>query len=631
MKKIVVILCCLFATKSVAQIGSWKNYLSYYEIQNICAADHDLFVQASNSLYQYNQNDQSITTYDKVNGLSDINIRHIAWNKQVKRLIIVYENSNIDLIDTNGNIANISALYTKSMTEDKSVNSVRIEGEYAWLVCGFGIVKVNMQRAEIMGTYTENNPDYPTSLPDEDHSDYDKYYMLVSALSPDGPKYNHFFHMMVYNDQLYTVGGGWNQFQNYKRPGTIQILDQQGNWTIYDDQITPAFASAYLDINSIAIDPLNNQHVMVASNSGVYEFLNGKFQNNYTQGNTKYFESAASNGSPNYVRVDGILIDKQGKMYCLNSASSTAIIMRSSNGDWSGLMDKALEDQPGKSMRTMKGSFFDKQERIWFVNAHTDKPALIRFDPETEKVEVYNHLYNQDGTQLNIIHFYCACEDLNGNIWVGSNIGPLYLAKDNIGDTSNGYVQHKVPRNDGSDYADYLLNNVSISCMAIDKGNRKWFGTRGNGVYLISADNNTEIHHFTTANSKLLSNAIESIAINDETGEVFFGTEAGLCSYVSDATATNETMSKDNVWAYPNPVTPDYTGLITIVGLSYDADVKILSSNGAIVAEGRSNGGTFTWDGKDRNGNRVVSGVYMVATATSKGEKGTVCKIAIIN
>ena len=90
-------------------------------------------------------------------------------------------------------------------------------------------------------------------------------------------------------------------------------------------------------------------------------------------------------------------------------------------------------------------------------------------------------------------------------------------------------------------------------------------------------------------------------------------------------------MSKNNVWAYPNPVTPDYTGLITIVGLSYDADVKILSSNGAIVAEGRSNGGTFTWDGKDRNGNRVVSGVYMVATATSKGEKGTVCKIAIIN
>jgi flagellar hook assembly protein FlgD len=90
-------------------------------------------------------------------------------------------------------------------------------------------------------------------------------------------------------------------------------------------------------------------------------------------------------------------------------------------------------------------------------------------------------------------------------------------------------------------------------------------------------------------------------------------------------------MNTDNVWAYPNPVKPGYTGLITVTGLSMNADVKILSSNGALVAEGKSNGGSFTWDGNDRKGRRVASGVYMVVTATSKGEKGTVCKIAIVN
>ena len=90
-------------------------------------------------------------------------------------------------------------------------------------------------------------------------------------------------------------------------------------------------------------------------------------------------------------------------------------------------------------------------------------------------------------------------------------------------------------------------------------------------------------------------------------------------------------MTEDNVWAYPNPVTPDYTGLITVVGLSYNADVKILASNGALIAEGKSNGGLFTWDGCDKKGRRVASGVYMVVTATRTGEKGTVCKIAIVN
>ena len=89
-------------------------------------------------------------------------------------------------------------------------------------------------------------------------------------------------------------------------------------------------------------------------------------------------------------------------------------------------------------------------------------------------------------------------------------------------------------------------------------------------------------------------------------------------------------MTKDNVWAYPNPVTPDFNGLITVVGLTFNADVKILSSNGALIAEGRSNGGTFTWDGNDKKGNKVAAGVYMVISATSDGKKGTVCKIAIV-
>jgi len=100
---------------------------------------------------------------------------------------------------------------------------------------------------------------------------------------------------------------------------------------------------------------------------------------------------------------------------------------------------------------------------------------------------------------------------------------------------------------------------------------------------------------------------------------------------MSDASATNESMSKDNVYAYPNPVKPDYTGLITVVGLTMDADVKIVTVSGTLVAEGRSNGGTFTWDGCDSSGRRVASGVYMVQTATSEGNKGTVCKIAIVN
>ena len=140
----------------------------------------------------------------------------------------------------------------------------------------------------------------------------------------------------------------------------------------------------------------------------------------------------------------------------------------------------------------------------------------------------------------------------------------------------------------------------------------------------------TQLQHFTKENSSLLSNSIQGIQINPTSGEVFFGTTEGLCSYVSDASSPNTDMNKDNVYAYPNPVSPDYTGLITIVGLSYNADVKIVTSNGALVAQGRSNGGTFTWNGCDSSGKRVASGVYNVIAAKQDGSKGTVCKVAVI-
>ncbi len=216
-------------------------------------------------------------------------------------------------------------------------------------------------------------------------------------------------------------------------------------------------------------------------------------------------------------------------------------------------------------------------------------------------------------------------------MWVGTNVGPLMLPAASLSEGSNAVLtQVTVPRNDGTNFADYLLSGVDITCIAIDGAGRKWFGTNGNGAYLISEDNMSQVEHFLPSNSNILSANIESIAINDATGEVFFGTDNGLCSYMSDATATNESMDKDNVYAYPNPVRPDYTGLITVTGLSFDADVKIVTASGALVYEGRSNGGSFTWNGCDLDGKRVASGVYMVETATSEGKKGTVCKIAIV-
>lgn len=630
MKKTVIalllsIVCCQLST---AQIGTWRNYLAYYDVQQIQAAGDDLFVLASNALYQYNQKDQSIVTYDKVNGLSDTNISHIRWCQKAKRLVVVYQNSNIDLVETNGNVTNISSLYTKPIIGDKTVSSVRIDDVYAYLICGFGIVKVNVQRAEIADTYTSSHPEYPTTLPDEDNSDYDKYIDLVKTLKPDGPKYNKFYFMRFINQKLYSCGGLYHPLNETNTPGTIQVLNN--DWTIFQDQLDTIINHRYVDVNCLDVDPTNNSHLFAGGKTGLFEFMNGKFVREYTIDNSILTSVFHPNDNKDYMVINGLKFDAQGNLWIIQSLNKQhRVLVLTKEGKW---IEKDYNSigflGDGRDLH------LNKENCLWFVNNHGNTPALYQYNIDTDHVNSFNQFINQDGTTINIAGdggIRCNAEDQDGNMWIGTSSGPLLLEKSQFDISNYVFTQVKVPRNDGTNYADYLLNNIDIAAIAIDGGNRKWFATNGNGVYLISADNMNQIQHFTTDNSPLLSNIVKSIAINQDTGEVFFGTENGLCSYVSDATQTNDEMTKDNVWAYPNPVNPDYTGPITITGLSYNADVKILAVNGAIVNEGKSNGGTYVWDGCDKKGRRVASGIYMVATATKDGEKGTVCKIAIIN
>ena len=155
-------------------------------------------------------------------------------------------------------------------------------------------------------------------------------------------------------------------------------------------------------------------------------------------------------------------------------------------------------------------------------------------------------------------------------------------------------------------------------------------GTESNGVFLISDDNNTQEAHFNTENSPLLSDHVYDIAIDPATGQVYFSTEKGICSYQSDVTADNAEMNEDNGSVYPNPVTPDHTGDIKITGLAMKSRVKITTSSGALVSVGISSGGTYTWNGRDRDGRRVASGIYMVLVAKEDGSKGIVAKIGVV-
>lgn len=676
MKKIFIalLLSIINCQLSTAQIGTWKTYLSYYGVQQIQAAGDDIFVLSSNSLWSYNLEDQSINTYDKISGLNDVTITNIAWNKTAKRLVIIYDNCNIDLLDLKGNIINISDIYSKAITGDKTIYSIYTDGKYAYLSCGYGVSKINVSNAEISESYmlgfkvnktavsgnsiyvqADNNKVWTASLTSNlidksnwsqttsydaaifnpDQTDYNKYYETVSKLNPDGPKYNYLKFLRFRNEKLYTCNGIMGGTFDPGLPAIVQVWD--GNkWDIYQDRLDTITGHRFMDFASVDVDPYDETHVFAGGRIGLYEYKNGKFVKEYTYDNSDLISNVTvGHLSKNYTMVESVLYDSKGSLWLTNSGSDqTSLFEITRDGKWVSHHKTAFLNSAGRSYDNMVGLTIDSNGRVWFCNNRFIEPALLCYDPNEDKGYAYKTIINQDGTRLD--NFYgvtCAAEDMEGNIWVGTDKGPYMIEKQNIGKSASDMVftQVKVPRNDGTNYADYLLTGINITCIKVDNDGKKWFGTFGNGVYVISRDNMTELHHFTAENSELLSDIIGDIEIDEKTGEVFIGTEKGLCSYMSGITEVITEMTDEGVYAYPNPVTPGYTGMITITGLTYNADVKILSANGALVKEGRSDGRLFTWDGNDKNGKRVASGIYMVATATSDGKKGVVCKIAIVN
>lgn len=685
---ILTLMLSVVSSVFASKIGQWQTYMSYGDITEIEPSGSNTYVLASEGLFSYNPEDGTLYTYDKTNILSDAGIRHIAWNKNAKRLVVVYSNSNIDLISNDGKAVNVPDFYLKSTTLDKTINHIYINGIYAYLSTKFGIVKLNVQDANIQDTYQldidvdhcyiEGNYLYAasvqsglyrcdlnqnqldksnwqrvgnaTALHEDKTNVYDpstKYWWTTTAdgkltyytvdadnnksyktegVLPDGPASNNFYRLYFHKNILYGVSGLWSQDADGNRKGEVHVWNGD-SWSEFEKPTALRGDQNYIDLLCMDFDPLKEGHVMVGAKSGMYEFQDGKFIKTFSYDNSLLDSPFPSY---NYTIVSSLKYDTQGNLWILNPLVDNSIKSISKDGQWASYTHSELS---GESNYNLQKLFISKTNgKMWFVNNYNFQTILYSYDYINDALEVYGpDIINQDNTSISAQRMYCTTEDRNGNIWVGTSSGPLYISPDMTSSGTNTFIQHKVPRNDGTNLADYLLSNIDITAIAVDGGNRKWMGTSSNGVFLISDDNNSQIAHFSTDNSPLISNNIIDIVIEEQTGEVFFATDKGLCSYMSDATEPVEEMNKDNTYAYPNPVRPDYNGFITIVGLSYNADIKIVSVNGTLVHQGRSNGGTYLWDGNDMNGKRVASGVYMVNTATESGSKGTVCKIAIIN
>ena len=440
---------------------------------------------------------------------------------------------------------------------------------------------------------------------------------------PDGPSSSdNSYRLVPFNYRMFLCPGGHTStYANaYLSPNLFTATGRQ--WKNIDKS-NGALDGMY-DILDVAVNPRDTNELVAAIwGYGLASIRDNKVQVFYDASTTGGALVPFSSGSYSRLNTGAVGFDSKGDLWALNSHSTHALAVRRTDGSWEKFSTLEMVSTPEVDKLVCDSvtgfKWFCGRSNIIYV--HDGNNRMARVNPN-------------NGSKLTTDALTALVQDQNGNLWVGTNKGIKviydgYKAFQNGGNGETSPVTcANITITNGS-YSEYLMAYESITAIAVDGANRKWVGTANGGLYLISANGLDQMEHFTVANSPLFSDKIIALGINERTGEVYIGTDQGLQVYRGTATYA-ESFPLDKVYAFPNPVRPDYDGPIAIKGFTRNGIVHITDAAGHTVYSTTANGGQAIWNGRTQDGERVASGVYYVFASDAHGGNRSVAKILII-
>jgi hypothetical protein len=429
----------------------------------------------------------------------------------------------------------------------------------------------------------------------------------------DGPFSPYVYDIEIKDNIIWCAAGGLTTgLQNAFRADGI-FYNRNNDWK---KQAIPDFGYPLpiADMIDVAIDPNDPTHVYAASwGMGLVEVKN------YTAVSQLFTDPLDISTAPGYeYKIGGLAFDQDGNLWLSNSHTSAPLKVKKTGNLWSEYNLGAFAPASSMSFKIA----IDDRNNTWM--SVIGKGIVVR-NNKTGQFRLLSNVFNEGDLPSTTVR--ALCSDLNGEMWVGTDDGIRVFSPSQVFSSANINGQKIVIKAaDGNN--ELLLGETIINDIEADGANRKWIATEGTGVRLVSEDGRDIIYSFTAENSPLLSNNVKCIGINHKTGEVYFGTDLGLVSFRAEATEAGNNFG--TVYAFPNPVHPNYQGVITITGMAKDATVKITDVSGNLVYETESLGGQAVWDGKRYDGQRAQTGVYLVFCANKDASETIVTKILFI-
>lgn len=744
----------LLSGQGLQPIGQWRDHLPMRSIHSLELAKNSLIAGTPFGYFIYTHSSKEINTFTKSTGLSDVALRLISRDPNSEKILVVYENANLDLM-AGDQLRNIPDLIKSNIQGAKTINHVQWIGDDAFLSTNFGIVVLNAQRVEIKDTYRPGNNGssvivnqtvlhkgllyaatseglLKASFSSSSLADFRNWSNEEIVGSQDPIQ-----RVFVWNDKLVAERNDsvfqksdnqWNLiFSSKKKITTIVVVNNQlyigesaqnkGNFVVFeptsgvpkilesqyltyptacvqmDNQIWAAdFQNGIVELSNNGTAPiypempdgiaLGEGHyadglIFATAGQQIYSAVNNKraagiykYDGNAWGNFTSYtlpaldtindlrsiiyypstgsiyagsyedglleitrdnklnlfkqnsFLSSAINSNTSY-RVGGLALDKDQQLWMTNSGALQGLVVKKKDGT-----TKKFTIPFSYAEYALTKIIVDLDNRKWMIAPNGD--GVFCFDNGENIDQIGDDRWRQFKQGLGRGNLpsnqvkSLAC-DRNGFIWLGTDKGlAVVQCTEELFSSSCEAILPVVQQDN---FAGRLLSEEIINDIKVDGADRKWIAT-SNGVWLLSADGQKVIGRFTEKNSVLLSDDVRSIVIHQKTGEVFFFTKNGICSFRGTATEP-ETIQK-KPFVFPNPVPPGYAGTIAIRDLPENAWVRITELDGRLVYQTRSLGGQAIWNGKNYKGERASSGTYLIFVSNENNTQQLAGKIFFI-
>lgn len=442
---------------------------------------------------------------------------------------------------------------------------------------------------------------------------------MSAQLLPEGPLLNTPFALDVSQNELWVVFGEHSIFFNPYPLNTRGASNlSNGSWFNYTYEDVFEAKS----ISSVTISPFDPAVVYLNSMfNGIVEIVDGT-PNRVINGTNSSLQSIFGNPQTE-VRVAESEFDDSGSLWVLNNIQELALHEFTSDGTWNPVdvstAIPGIDEESGPTTLVTT--------RLGDVLLGTVANGLVGYRPRDGS---FGQLLGREG-RGNLINEYVSAlaEDLDGQIWIGSNLGLRRLFGSSGIFNANPADARAIVIEDENGIPRELLEDQAILDIVVDGNNNKWVATANSGAFLFSPDGQETIHRFTSRNSPLPSDEVRDIVIDGDTGLVYFATSRGLVAFRGDiSSAPAENL--DEVYAFPNPLRPGMPNKITINKLSQRSRVKVVDVEGNLVYEEVSQGGSIIWDTRSFGGDLVSSGVYLFLISSDDSTDTTVAKVLII-